>query len=192
MKRMYLFAGLLAAGGCGPEARLRVQQPQYAPRPQQRLELTTHTAFFAEGLDEPQRLYAAFPLPGGWAGRKVFVLYLRTPPGPGRKTIGPVDDIPSPATGFFIQISGPGRGLTRVIDGTVVVEAVGLGSRDQRRARVDLACQDGTAISGTMRLQRDALEVELFEERYAPDVRRLLAGSAGTQPTASRPAGPTP
>ena len=169
-------AGVLSgvAGGCGPLARVEVNQPGRQGQTL-RMHLESNWAHFAAG-EAGDRVLLAWPLPGARAGRKHYQLYLRLPAGGGEFAIDPDAGDRAKAAGFLIQETGRLAGLARVQQGTVTISK----GKDRRTGRLDVRCRDGTEVRGDFRAVRSDLTVRFFEDDHAADVQALApANEAG-------------
>ncbi len=170
--------GSLLATGCGSHTKSVLLQPEPG-RPAREMRIASEWASF-HPADDTDRLLLGWPLPGAHGGRRVFELYLRLPQGNGTYSAKtPTEGNPAVA-GLFYQNTGRSAGRTILVDGTVTVTGHRGGSGAWREGTFDLACRDGTRLTGTFRAKRSRIMLMRFEDQRAADIRDLLTGSDGS------------
>ncbi len=178
---------LAALGGCTPRAVIDVRQP-HAAATQKHIRLTSFWAYFDES-PPVERVLLAFPLPGAWAGKQEYCLYLRLLDKKGTCKIGEAIG-ERRVCGFFLQKSGRLAGLAEFAAGKIVTKGLAFDGGKMRDGRVDLQCIDGTKIAGQFIAELAPLELRDFEEYlHAADVQALLRRAGATAQTTTRPDG---
>jgi len=175
-------AGLMAMAGCGPASSMHLLQPHLSGW-QRHLHLTAENAWWSPGHGV-DRVLVEYPPPGAITGRPLLLLYLRLPFGVAEPTVaaptGPA------ARGFFIQTRGEYAGLSTVVGGRVIVRGRSLSLGAKREVAVELKCEDGSALVGTIEARRDDWALRQFETQRRPvDVDMLIR--AGKAAPATRP-----
>lgn len=172
-KAAFLLKAAMVAGCVAPSS-IRLEQPR-VPAAQRQLDLLSQQVYWMDG-EGVYRVLAEIPLPGAQTGRPMYLLYLRLTMKPAAGERGPVR--PAEACGFLIQTRGPLTGLAMVSEAAIDAAPPGAGQACWR-LHVDLACDDGTRISGSLLAQREAWRVTRFEGRTnAADVQVLLQSPA--------------
>lgn len=183
-KQLLIIVSLLAAvaGGCGPAAKVNLVQPQLTG-PQSDLQLVSDNAHWAKA-DEVTRVLAEFPLPGARTGTPTYLLYLRMPADEKLTRVNADPGQPQ-VRGFIIQTRGEYAGLTRLTAGAVEMRKPSPLSGNTRKVAIDATCEDGTRITGTIKVDRDDFVVSRFETRRRPaDVQNLIDDPSPEPPPA--------
>lgn len=170
-----LLAGTLV--GCGSDAQVFLDQP-LAPPSQRQIELAGDAASCAVGGPHLKTV-AEFALPGSVRGPRAFVLYVATPATPGVYQIDPASE--GAARGFLIQLVGQLAGRANSTSGTLEVANVWL-APDRRKLTLDVACDDGTRLTGQLLATQRPEDVAALEREFAADVAQLDHGTATTRP----------
>lgn len=177
MTALGLAACVLA--GCAPMSRLHLHQPALGGR-QRDVPLSSRQVIWAPE-DDTGRLLAELPLPGATTGRATYLLYLRWPLGAESCRIA--NQPGAEACGFFIQTRGEYAGLAELTRGRVAVTGDSAAADAPRAVEVDLRCEDGTRLIGTLQARRDDYALHRFEKhRRAGDVQALLRRTAEPGP----------
>jgi hypothetical protein len=177
---------LLALSGCTLPNEIRLHQPQ-APPIQRALRLTSTWAYF-QASGARLTCLLAFPLPGAVDGPRDFLIYLSAPAGAGPIEFG--QSGPDAPGGFLIQATGLRRGKTVFVGGSATVGKPFLDPH-RRALELDVACDDGSRITGRALLSAAPEELRRFERRYAGDIA-LLAAPASQPATQRAPAATAP
>ena len=172
----------MAMTGCGPASSVHLLQPHLTGW-QRHLHLVAETALWSPG-DRVDRVLVEYPPPGASTGRPLVLLYLRLPSGVAEPTVaaprGPT------ARGFFIQTRGEYAGLSTVVSGRVIVKGRSVSLGATRQVALELQCEDGSALVGTIEAQRNDWVLRQFETQRRPvDVDMLIR--AGKAAPASQP-----
>jgi len=172
----------MAMAGCGPASSIHLLQ-SHLPGWQRHLHLTAENAWWSPGHGV-DRVLVEYPPPGASTGRPLVLLYLRLPFGVAEPTVaaptGPT------ARGFFIQTRGEYAGLSTVVGGRVIVSGRSLSLGAKREVAVELKCEDGSALVGTIEARRDDWALRQFETQRRPvDVDMLIR--AGKAAPATKP-----
>ena len=176
--------GSVLVAGCGAHTNIVLLQPEPG-RPARELRIASGWASF-HPADDTDCLLLGWPLPGAHGGRRVFELYLRLPQGNGTYSAKtPTEGNPAVA-GLFYQNTGRSAGRTILVDGTVTVTGHRGGSGAWREGTFDLACRDGTRLTGTFRAKRSRIMLMRFEDQRAADIRDLLAAPRGSARLAAK------
>jgi len=176
-------AGLMAMTGCGPVSTVHLLQPHLSGW-QRHLHLVAENASWSPG-DRVDRVLVEYPPPGAATGRPLVILYLRLPTGVPEPTVaastGPT------ARGFFIQTRGEYAGLSTVIGGRMIVKGSSVSLGATRQVALELKCEDGSALVGTIEARRNDWLLRQFETQRRPvDVDMLIR--AGKATPATKPA----
>jgi hypothetical protein len=174
--------------GCSAPGRVTLRQP-FAPPSQQLLRLQSNWTFTAVDGGR-RRTLLAFPLPGSEDGPRDFLIYLSIP-----DTTTPVEIAPQDAAGgrgFLIQCVGKLAGKAQFASGTIACRPVWFAPRTPQLT-LDVTCDDGTQLRGTVSLKDNSGELREFETNYAADVAPgnhlnpdlATDGEAARRPTAS-------
>jgi hypothetical protein len=92
--------------------------------------------------------------------------------------------------GLFFQHTGRAAGRTCLLDGTITVSGGRGGRSAWREGAFDLACRDGTRLSGTFRAKRSRVTLIRFEDRHAADIRSIFEPSEAAKQAAGSPPRP--
>jgi hypothetical protein len=145
---------------------------------------TTRPAEAATSPADVIRVLAKFPLPGAMRGKPMYLLYLRLPDETKEVTFSP--ERPS-VRGFLIQARGRFAGLVDIVEGYIEIEGTSDSRGATRRLELEVDCEDGTRLVGTLLAKRDEWRLEQFETRErTADVarlRRLPMPPPATQPS---------
>jgi hypothetical protein len=172
----------MALAGCGPASNVHLLQP-HLPGWQRHLHLVAENASWSPS-DRVDRVLVEYPPPGASTGRPLVILYLRLPTGVPEPTVaaaaGPT------VRGFFIQTQGEYAGLSTVVGGRVIVKGRSVSLAARREVAIELKCEDGSALVGTIEARRDDWALRQFETQRRPvDVDMLIR--AGKAAPASKP-----
>jgi len=171
----------LLVGGCAAQAVVEVYQP-HADEAERLVRLTTFSAYF-DTAPPVERVLLAFPLPGSWAGRTEYYLYLRLLEHKGTCRVGQVVGSQR-VCGFFVQKSGRLAGLTELVEGQIVTKGVAFDGGRKRQGQLDVTCTDGTRITGRFLAELAPWQLRDFEQqRHAADVQALLQAARTTSET---------
>ena len=137
--------------------------------------------------DRPQgtRYLFSFPLPGATSGDKHYHLFLQTAGDKGVFAAGPGNPQAKRCYGFFIQLKGPGAGLTELKLAAMTVKD----GKETRHVDLQAVFDDGSRINGSFRASRDRFAMRRFAKRYAADIEALNAAAGKKVPNE---AGPVP
>lgn len=159
--------------GCEPIAQLHLLQPRLASRREADMRLSSEQATWA-GDGDWERFLVEFPLPGASGGNPAYLLYLLVPAGEPEPPVGGKGL--SAAQGCLIQTGATRTSQLIVVGGQVGISGSGQARDACRRVRLDLNCDDGSLMSGTIIARRDDWPIQLFETRRYPDqVHALLS-----------------
>jgi hypothetical protein len=168
---------ILAAGlvGCQTGARLRLEQSRISG-PEASMGLRPSRVAWSPG-DGVERVLAEFPLPGSSQGDPIYLLYIRIAVSePGE----PIIDIGRrPIRGFLIQTQGQYQGREDINGGQLALSGHSMSADASRRLELNLTCEFGSRIRGTLKARRDDAVLEEFEtQRRAGDVKDLVDAPA--------------
>ncbi len=167
---------LLLATGCGPAGQISLIQPQLTGW-QRVVRLKSNDIHWAEA-EGVNRVLAEFPLPGAQTGRPTYLLYLRMPNKASTASFEGSTNPKKQGLGFMIQTRGEYAGLALLSGGTVRMHGASPLGSDTRRFDVDLTCEDGTQIAGTLTATRDDYLLSRFETKRRPaDIQALQRSS---------------
>lgn len=123
-----------------------------------------------------RRCFVTFALPGSKSGPRAFVLYVAAPADADVSRVRPADA--TAARGFLIQEVGDLAGRTDFVAGTIEWTRSWLTRKP--RMRLDVRCDDGTEIRGTLSVRPDDAALRTLTHEFAADIRALRASETTT------------